>query len=139
MINWRVSSMQARLTLLFGVIALAGSCVAGYTLFWALKQEVRHQEIAELSAKIELIAHVADMQDTPVDLHAMRRSLDTIFVGNENFKVWIRDSAGRLLYGNAPPNVIATLPGNEMVLRSDDGAQLRGVAQSIGRHGFTGR
>ena len=44
-----VSSMQVRLTLLFGLIALAGSCVAGYTLFWALKQEVRHQEIAELT------------------------------------------------------------------------------------------
>jgi two-component system, OmpR family, heavy metal sensor histidine kinase CusS len=61
----------------------------------------------------------------------MRRSLDTIFVGNENFKVWIRDSAGRLLYGNAPPNVVAALPGNEMVLRADDGAQLRGLRSRL--------
>ena len=59
----RMRSMQARLTLLLGAIALLVSSLAGATLFWALKREVERQEITEVSGKLELINHLIDMQN----------------------------------------------------------------------------
>lgn len=51
----RLSSIEIRLTLLLGVIALVVSCIAGYTLFWALKRQVQQQEMIEVAGKSVLI------------------------------------------------------------------------------------
>ncbi|SUV85911.1 two-component response regulator [Bordetella pertussis] len=58
----RTPSMQRRLTLWLGVIALLASSLAGALLFWTLKQEVQRQEITEARGKAELIEHLVGMQ-----------------------------------------------------------------------------
>ncbi len=95
----RVRSMQARLTLLLGVIALLVSSVAGATLFWALKREVERQEITEVSGKLELINHLIDMQNNARGLHDLAATFDDMRTGQSQLGIWIVDAQGHPVYG----------------------------------------
>ncbi|KOF51961.1 ATPase, partial [Achromobacter sp. DMS1] len=107
----RMGSMQARLTLLLGAIALLVSSVAGATLFWALKREVARQEITEASGKSELVEHLIDMQGGAGGLDELAAALDGMRAGHGHLGIWIEDGRGALLYGGEPPRILQALPG----------------------------
>ncbi|WP_419341223.1 heavy metal sensor histidine kinase [Achromobacter sp. PD1] len=123
----RIASMEIRLTLLLGVIALVVSSVAGYTLFWALKREVQRQEITEVAGKLELINHLIGMQTTLAQMQDLRGALDNIMVGHGNLKTWITLADGSVFYGDAPPVDVRPLSGREIRLHSQDGWNMRGL------------
>ena len=123
----RIASMEIRLTLLLGVIALVVSSIAGYTLFWALKREVQRQEITEVAGKLELINHLIGMQATLAQMQDLRSALDNIMVGHGNLKTWITLADGSVFYGDAPPVDVRPLSGREIRLHSQDGWNMRGL------------
>ncbi|WP_447921931.1 heavy metal sensor histidine kinase [Achromobacter aegrifaciens] len=123
----RVASMEIRLTLLLGIIALVVSSIAGYTLFWALKREVQRQEMTEVAGKLELINHLIGMQATLAQMQELRGSLDNIMVGHGNLKTWITLADGSVFYGEAPPVAVRTVSGREIKLHSQDGWNMRGL------------
>ncbi|AVG41423.1 heavy metal sensor histidine kinase [Achromobacter insolitus] len=123
----RIASMEIRLTLLLGVIALVVSSIAGYTLFWALKREVQRQEITEVAGKLELINHLVGMQATLAQMQDLRSALDNIMVGHGNLKTWITLADGSVFYGDAPPVDVRPLSGREIRLHSQDGWNMRGL------------
>jgi len=127
----RMGSMQARLTLLLGAIALLVSSVAGATLFWALKREVARQEITEASGKSELVEHLIDMQGGAGGLDELAAALDGMRAGHGHLGIWIEDGRGALLYGGEPPRILQALPGREVVLQAADGARLRGLRMPL--------
>ncbi len=123
----RVTSMEIRLTLLLGVIALVVSSIAGYTLFWALKREVQRQEITEVAGKLELINHLIGMQATLAQMQDLRGALDNIMVGHGNLKTWITLADGSVFYGEAPPVAVRAVAGREIKLHTQDGWNMRGL------------
>ena len=123
----RIASMEIRLTLLLGIIALVVSSIAGYTLFWALKREVQRQEITEVAGKLELINHLIGMQTTLAQMQDLRGALDNIMVGHGNLKTWITLADGSVFYGEAPPVDVRPLSGREIRLHSQDGWNMRGL------------
>jgi len=123
----RIASMEVRLTLLLGAIALVVSSIAGYTLFWALKREVQRQEITEVAGKLELINHLIGMQTTLAQMQDLRGALDNIMVGHGNLKTWITLADGSVFYGDAPPVDVRPLSGREIRLHTQDGWNMRGL------------
>jgi two-component system heavy metal sensor histidine kinase CusS len=126
-----ITSIRVRLTLLLAAIALVVSSVAGYTLFLALKYEVQRREMAEVAGKLELIDHLIGMQSTPQELAALKGTLDNILVGHNNLKVWLIDTQGRTLYGEAPPQALRTLQGREVLLETANGTRMRALQVSV--------
>ncbi|WP_454696502.1 heavy metal sensor histidine kinase [Achromobacter aegrifaciens] len=127
----RIASMEIRLTLLLGVIALVVSSIAGYTLFWALKREVQRQEITEVAGKLELINHLIGMQATLAQMQDLRGALDNIMVGHGNLKTWITLADGSVFYGDAPPVDVRPLSGREIRLHTQDGWNMRGLRMPL--------
>jgi len=127
MIRPRVRSMQARLTLLLGAIALLVSSLAGATLFWALKREVERQEITEVSGKLELIDHLIDMQNSASGLHDLAATFDQMRAGQGQLGIWIEDAQGKAVYGGAPPETLASPDGRQVLLETPDGGRMRGL------------
>lgn len=123
----RVRSMQARLTLLLGAIALFVSSVAGATLFWALKREVERQEITEVSGKLELIDHLIDMQNSASGLHDLAATFDQMRAGQGQLGIWIVDAQGQAVYGGAAPETLETTGGRQVLLQTADGGRMRGL------------
>ena len=113
----RTRSMQARLTLLLGAIALLVSSLAGATLFWALKREVARQEITEVTGKFELIEHLVDMRGAR-GMDELAAALDNMRAGHGHLGIWIEDSRGRQVYGGEPPVILERLAGNEVELHA---------------------
>jgi two-component system heavy metal sensor histidine kinase CusS len=120
-------SMQARLTLLLGAIALLVSSLAGATLFWALKREVERQEITEVSGKLELIDHLIDMQNSASGLQDLAATFDEMRAGQGQLGIWILDAQGKAVYGGAAPETLETLPDRQVVLQAPDGGRMRGL------------
>ncbi len=127
----RVRSMQARLTLLLGVIALLVSSVAGATLFWALKREVERQEITEVSGKLELINHLIDMQNNARGLHDLAATFDDMRTGQSQLGIWIVDAQGHPVYGGDAPETLQTLPDRQVLLQLADGSRMRGLRVAV--------
>lgn len=127
MIRPRVRSMQARLTLLLGAIALLVSSLAGATLFWALKREVERQEITEVSGKLELIDHLIDMQNSASGLHDLAATFDQMRAGQGQLGIWIVDAQGNAVYGGTPPETLASPDGRQVLLETPDGGRMRGL------------
>ena len=100
----RTRSMQARLTLLLGAIALLVSSLAGATLFWALKREVARQEITEVTGKFELIEHLVDMQRGARGMDELAAALDNMRAGHGHLGIWIEDSRGRRYMAASRPS-----------------------------------
>ncbi|MCY1210293.1 MAG: heavy metal sensor histidine kinase [Achromobacter veterisilvae] len=123
----RMRSMQARLTLLLGAIALLVSSLAGATLFWALKREVERQEITEVSGKLELIDHLIDMQNSASGLQDLAATFDEMRAGQGQLGIWILDAQGKAVYGGAAPETLETLPDRQVVLQAPDGGRMRGL------------
>lgn len=123
----RMRSMQARLTLLLGAIALLVSSVAGATLFWALKREVERQEITEVSGKLELIDHLIDMQNSASGLQDLAATFDEMRAGQGQLGIWIVDAQGNAVYGGEAPDTLETMDGNQVVLQARDGGRMRGL------------
>ncbi|PTN49994.1 two-component sensor histidine kinase, partial [Achromobacter xylosoxidans] len=117
----RMRSMQARLTLLLGAIALLVSSLAGATLFWALKREVERQEITEVSGKLELIDHLIDMQNNARGLKDLAATFDEMRAGEGQLGIWIVDAHGHSVYGGPAPETLATGDGRQVVLQTADG------------------
>ncbi|AKQ61969.1 heavy metal sensor histidine kinase [Bordetella hinzii] len=130
----KAPSLQLRLTLALGAIALLVSLVAGLTLYWALQREVRRQEVTEAAGKAELIAHLAGMQ--PGSLTELRANLDGMTAGHGNLSVWI-EAGGRLIYGDAAPRV-RRQAGHEIEIQTPEGAHLHGVQLPLDAHGLAG-
>ncbi|WP_188589835.1 heavy metal sensor histidine kinase [Achromobacter denitrificans] len=124
---WRVRSMQARLTLLLGAIALVVSSLAGATLFWALKREVERQEITEVSGKLELIDHLIDMQNSARGLQDLAATFDEMRADEGQLGIWIMDAQGKVVYGGTAPETLEVLPGRQVVLQTPDGGRMRGL------------
>jgi len=120
-------SMQARLTLLLGAIALLVSSLAGATLFWALKREVERQEITEVSGKLELIDHLIDMQNSARGLKDLAATFDDMRAGEGQLGIWIVDAHGHSVYGGPAPETLATEDGRQVVLQTADGGRMRGL------------
>ena len=120
----RVRSMQARLTLLLGAIALLVSSLAGATLFWALKREVERQEITEVSGKLELIDHLIDMQNSARGLQDLAATFDEMRAGEGQLGIWIVDAQGHAVYGGPPPETLETEDGRQVVLQTADGGRM---------------
>lgn len=127
----RVRSMQARLTLLLGAIALLVSSLAGATLFWALKREVERQEITEVSGKLELINHLIDMQNNARGLHDLAATFDDMRTGQSQLGIWIVDAQGHPVYGGDAPETLQTLPGRQVLLQLADGSRMRGLRVAV--------
>ncbi|RSE91611.1 heavy metal sensor histidine kinase [Achromobacter aegrifaciens] len=123
----RMRSMQARLTLLLGAIALLVSSLAGATLFWALKREVERQEITEVSGKLELIDHLIDMQNNARGLKDLAATFDEMRAGEGQLGIWIVDAHGHSVYGGPAPETLATGDGRQVVLQTADGGRMRGL------------
>ncbi|GFN27696.1 two-component sensor histidine kinase [Achromobacter denitrificans] len=120
-------SMQARLTLLLGAIALVVSSLAGATLFWALKREVERQEITEVSGKLELIDHLIDMQNSARGLQDLAATFDEMRADEGQLGIWIMDAQGKVVYGGTAPETLEVLPGRQVVLQTPDGGRMRGL------------
>ncbi|CAB3829802.1 heavy metal sensor histidine kinase [Achromobacter sp. MY14] len=129
--GWRIPSIEIRLTVLLGVIAFVVSCIAGYTLFWALKREVQRQEMSEVAGKLELIDHLIDMLDTPQDMEQFRETLGNILVGHVNLRVWILGRDGKVLYGTDAPPALRQVGEDEVWLKTLDGWDMRGLSLKI--------
>ena len=127
----RVRSMQARLTLLLGVISLLVSSLAGATLFWALKREVERQEITEVSGKLELINHLIDMQNNARGLHDLAATFDDMRTGQSQLGIWIVDAQGHPVYGGDAPETLQTLPDRQVLLQLADGSRMRGLRVAV--------
>lgn len=124
----RLRSIEARLTLLLGAIALVVSSLAGATLFWALKREVERQEITEVSGKLELIDHLIDMQNSASGLHDLAATFDEMRAGQGQLGIWIVDAQGHAVYGGPPPETLGTAEdGRQVVLQAADGGRMRGL------------
>ncbi|WP_255469303.1 heavy metal sensor histidine kinase [Achromobacter sp. UMC46] len=123
----RMRSMQARLTLLLGAIALLVSSLAGATLFWALKREVERQEITEVNGKLELIDHLIDMQNSASGLQDLAATFDEMRAGQGQLGIWIVDAQGKAVYGGPAPETLDTVGGHQVVLQAADGGRMRGL------------
>src|SRR5690606_27880862 len=120
MIGPRLASIELRLTLLLGAIALAVSCVAGGMLFWALQREVQRQQITEVAGKLELIEHLIGMQAGPEPSGHLATTLDNILAGHGQLRAWIIGADGRPHYGGPPPRVLRAGPVYEVLLETGD-------------------
>nr|WP_092579957.1 heavy metal sensor histidine kinase [Achromobacter sp. NFACC18-2] len=123
----RMRSMQARLTVLLGAIALLVSSLAGATLFWALKREVERQEITEVSGKLELIDHLIDMQNSASGLNDLAATFDQMRAGQAQLGIWIEDAQGKVVYGGAAPETLESADGRQVLLQAPDGGRMRGL------------
>lgn len=121
----RAPSMQARLILLLGAIALVLAAAAGVTLLWALDREVQRQEVTEARGKAELIVHLAGMAPGTHDLHSLDATLDSMRTGHGNLMIWI-SAGGESLYGGPLPR-LSPLGEDRVQAETADGQTLRGV------------
>lgn len=128
------ASLQRRLTLALGLIALLASLAAGLTLYWALQREVRRQEVTEAAGKAELIAHLIGMQ--PQNLRALAVQLDDMTAGHGNLAVWL-EADGQIRYGGNAPSWQAR-QGNEVDVQDARGTLLHGVRVPLDAHGLPG-
>ena len=126
-----VPSIRQRLILVFGVIALVGSCLAGLVLFKVLSYEVRHQEVTEVRGKVELITHLAAIQEHPTDAGAFRKSLTNLLGEHEYLEVWILDPQGSVIYGKPFPTERYGVPTGRFTFNMADGRRLRGLGTKI--------
>lgn len=127
----RVPSMYQRLILVFGSIALMGSCLAGLVLFKVISYEVHHQEITEIRGKVELITHLASMQDNPIDVDTFKNSLADLLGEHEYLEVWIFDPQGALIYGKPFPADRYDIAEGGFTIDLPDGRRLRGLDTKI--------
>lgn len=127
----RPASIERRLTLLLGAIALAVSSVAGCTLFWALQREVQRQQITEVAGKLELIEHLIGMQAGPEPSGHLATTLDNILAGHGQLRAWIIGADGRPHYGGPAPRVLRAGPGDEVLLETGDGQRMRGLRVAL--------
>ncbi|MCD0503945.1 heavy metal sensor histidine kinase [Bordetella petrii] len=121
-----LGSIQVRLTLLLGLIALVVSSVAGYTLFLALQREVQRQEMTEVAGKLELIHHLVGMQSSSQQLDELRHTLDNILVGHENLRVWILRQ-DQVFYGPRAPRLVSPVSDDEVYIQTHDEWRMRGL------------
>nr|WP_255772799.1 heavy metal sensor histidine kinase [Paracandidimonas lactea] len=127
----RVPSMYQRLIIVFGSIALVGSCLAGLVLFKVISYEVRHQEITEIRGKVEVITHLASIQDNPIDVDVFKKSLATLLGEHEYLEAWIFDPQGALIYGKPFPADQYDVPEGGFTIDLPDGRRLRGLDANI--------
>ncbi len=123
--------MHQRLILVFGAIALVGSFLAGLVLFKVLSYEVRHQETTEVQGKVELITHLAAIQENPFDVGAFQKSLANLLGEHEYLEVWILDPQGSVIYGKPFPAERYGVPNGKFAFDMPDGRRLRGLGTKI--------
>ena len=120
----RTRSMQARLTLLLGAIALLVSSLAGATLFWALargRAPGNHRSHRQVRAHRAPGRHAARARG----MDELAAALDNMRAGHGHLGIWIEDSRGRQVYGGEPPVILERLAGNEVELHAPDGSRMR--------------
>src|SRR3546814_18287119 len=95
---FKVSSIRLRLILVLGMIALVGSSLAGGVLFKALSYNISHQEITELTGKVDLISRLAELQEHHMDVTAFLKSIATLLKGPEYQETSVIDPEGNVDY-----------------------------------------
>lgn len=128
---FKVSSIRLRLILVLGVIALVGSSLAGGVLFKALSYNISHQEITELTGKVELISSLAALQEHPLDVTAFTKSIDNLLKGHEYLEAWVIEPDGTVVYGNSFPLSLNAEPTGRFVISMSDGRRLRALSTEL--------
>ena len=126
----RTRSMQARLTLLLGAIALLVSSLAGATLFWRSSARSRARRSPKSPASSSssstwstCSAARAAWTNWPPRWTTCARATATWASGSR--------TAAAARYGGEPPVILERLAGNEVELHAPDGSRMRGLRVAL--------
>ena len=100
--NTILRSMAARLTLVFGLIALVVLSGAGVLIYRALVEELRRSGFEELQGKLKAVQHFVDEAKSESKLSALSHHLDDILIGHDHMRVWLLSDKGETIYGSRP-------------------------------------
>jgi len=100
--NAVLRSMAARLTLVFGLIALVVLSGAGVLIYRALVDELRRSDFEELQGKLKAVQHFVDEAKSESKLSALSHHLDDILIGHDHMRVWLLSDKEETLYGSRP-------------------------------------
>jgi len=123
-----VRSLSLRIGLMVAAVAVLVFSTTVYLLHKDLERILQLDEEADLRAKVGVVRKFTDEVKSHDDLPLLKRHLDAAGIGGRyRWNVWLVDSAGRVLYGDAVPPVFAAGPERIRIERQD-GVTLRGIS-----------
>jgi two-component system heavy metal sensor histidine kinase CusS len=120
------------LSLRIGLMVAAVAVVVFSTTIYLLHKDFVHilqlDEEADLRTKVSVVRKFTDEVKSKDDLPLLKRHLDAAGIGGRyRWNVWLVDSAGKVIYGEAFPPVAAAGPERIRITRQD-GVTLRGIS-----------
>lgn len=130
--KWLYPSMTVRLTVTFGLIAIAVFAGAGVLIYKSLVEELRRADHEELSGKFKAVLHFVDEAAPEGSLTALAHHLDDVLIGHDHLRVWLLSDKGEPVYGGFPLPVVLGVDEQQMLtLALGNGQPLVGVKQSV--------
>ena len=98
------ASIQGRITLALGAIALTVFSSVAILLYLTLERELFRQETGNIAGKLDIALHFASEAESASSLPDLFHKLDDMLLGQGDIRLWIIDRDGKVLYGgtNAP-------------------------------------
>ena len=128
----RLGSIGARLGLTLAIVAVVVFAVVGLLLHAALEQVLLADENADLRGKTLVVQRFVDEVRSVDDLPLLRRHLDATSVGGRyRWNVWLIRPDGSVIYGAEPLPPALQHNGDKLLLRRQDGVELRGTSYSL--------
>jgi len=124
-------SIQARLTLTLGAVAILVFAVVGGALYFALARELERADRAELAGKVEVVRHFIDEATAGGDAATLKHHVDDALIGRDDLRVWLLSARSEVVFGRGKaPQVIAKM-GNVLALEREDQVPMEGLQVPI--------
>ena len=104
--KWLYASITVRLTVTFGLIAIAVFAGAGVLIYKSLVEELRRADHEELSGKFKAVLHFVYEAAPEGSLTALAHHLDDVLIGHDHLRVWLLSDKGEPVYGGSPLPVV---------------------------------
>ena len=125
------ASIQGRITLALGAIALTVFSSVAILLYLTLERELFRQETENIAGKLDIALHFASEAESASSLPDLFHKLDDMLLGQGDMRLWIIDRDGKVLYGGTnAPAALETEQGLA-VFRREDGLKLVGMRKRI--------
>jgi two-component system heavy metal sensor histidine kinase CusS len=124
-------SIQARLTLTLGAVAVLVFAVVGGALYLALASELERADRAELASKVEVVRHFIDEAKAGGDVATLRHHIDDVLIGQEHLGVWLLSDKAEVTFGRGPVPKVTRRGDHVLMLAREDGAPMEGLQVPI--------
>jgi two-component system heavy metal sensor histidine kinase CusS len=124
-------SIQARLTLNLGAVAILVFAVVGGALYFALASELERADRAELAGKAELVRHFIDEAKPGGDVSTLKHHIDDALIGHDELGVWLLSARAEVVFGRGKAPTVIAQKGSVLALAREDRVPMEGLQERI--------